>query len=265
MVRRAAFALLLILGLVSAFTSAEESKNQAKISGTARLTAADTPLREGDKIAFFGDSVTMQGGFIKAIGDSLQKSANTAELDVKLLKHGLNGGRVPTVLEGKSPWGDLGGTMESLLEKEQPTIVVIYLGINDVWHGEKGTTKSEFEAGLNEMVAMSKKIGATVVLCAPSIIGEETQNNKLNDKLGEYAGIVRKIADKEKLALCDIHDAFLKELGDVNPDNKHKGNLTYDGVHMNEKGNALLADRISTTIAETASRRRPNSDRSTQP
>lgn len=193
----------------------------------------------------------MQGGFIKKIDDALKQSANTKGLGVKLLKHGLNGGRVPTVLEGKSPWGDLGDTMESLLEKERPTVVVIYLGINDVWHGKKGTTKPDFEAGLHKMVAMGKEVGAAIVLCTPSIIGEETQNNEFNDKLGEYADIIRKIADDEKLTLCDLHDAFLKELRRVNAENKHKGNLTYDGVHMNDLGNALIADQISHSVAKT--------------
>ena len=40
--------------------------------------------------------------------------------------------------------------MQELIDKEQPTAIVIYLGINDVWHGPKGTTKPDFEAGLQE-------------------------------------------------------------------------------------------------------------------
>lgn len=36
--------------------------------GLAKLTARDTPLRPGEKIAFFGDSVTMQGGYLRMIG-----------------------------------------------------------------------------------------------------------------------------------------------------------------------------------------------------
>ena len=243
--------IVIVLGLLCSLTSAEESKNQVKSAGLTQLTAADTPLCKGDTIAFFGDSVTMQGGFIKHIDDALKQSGHTKDLGIKIFKHGLNGGRVPTVLEGKSPWGDLGDTMASLLEKEHPTVVVIYLGINDVWHGEKGTTKPDFEAGLKEMTAMSNKVGAAIVLCTPTIIGEETQDNKLNDKLGEYSDIVRKIAADEKLTLCDLHEAFLDELKRVNPENRHKGNLTYDGVHMNENGNSLLTDQISLSIAKT--------------
>jgi lysophospholipase L1-like esterase len=216
--------------------------------GLEKLIDSDTPLRENDRIAFFGDSVTMQGGYIREIEAAIQQSPHTKNLHVTLLKHGLNGGRVPTVLEGKSPWGDLGAPMESLIEKEKPTVVVIYLGINDVWHGEKGTNEADFEAGLRKMTAMCVKAGATTVLCTPSVIGEETQNNKLNDKLGEYAGITAKLAAEEKLTLCDLHTAFLDELKKINPDNKHSGNLTYDGAHMKPAGNDLLADKISEAL-----------------
>ena len=157
--------------------------------GLAKLTARDTPLRPGEKIAFFGDSVTMQGGYLRMIGAARGASENTKGLKVQVLQHGLNGGRVPTVLEGKCPWGDLGGSMESLIAKEQPTVVVIYLGINDVWHGAKGTTKPNYEAGLRKMVAMAKKAGATVVLCTPTVIGEEMNGKKCAER---EAGRIRR-------------------------------------------------------------------------
>ena len=227
------------------FTSAAVAEETA---GLEQLTAAETPLVEGEKIAFFGDSITMQGGHIEAIRKALQTSEHTKDLGITLIKHGLNGGRVPTVLEGKSPWGDLGGTMEALLEKEKPTIVVIQLGVNDVWHGEKGTSKADYEAGLKQMVAMSKQAGATVILCTPSVIGEETKDNKLTEQLGEYAEIVRKLAADQKVALCDVHTAFVAELKRLNQANKHSGHLTYDGVHMNKAGNAVLADQVSRAI-----------------
>lgn len=216
--------------------------------GLQELTAADTPLRQGEKIAFFGDSITMQGGFIQLIDKAIKESANTKDLKIKLFKHGLNGGRVQTVIEGKSPWGNLGGSMQSLLEKETPTVIVIYLGINDVWHGEKGTSQADFKSGLKKMVAMCKEQKATILLCTPTVIGEETKENKLNETLREYSEIIRQLAAAEKLLVCDLHTTFVEKLKKVNPENKHKGNLTYDGVHMNPQGNALLADQIAGEI-----------------
>jgi lysophospholipase L1-like esterase len=247
MLRVSAGLLAVLLGGVS-FVCASEGKPAVQ-SGLARLTGADTPLKTGTKIAFYGDSITMQGGFITQIEKALAGSERTKKLGVKMFRHGLNGGRVPTVLEGQSPWGKLGGTMQELIDRDRASVIVIYLGVNDVWHGEKGTTRADYEAGLKKMVAMCNKAGTTVVLCTPSVIGEEVNGkNDLNRKLGEYADVVRKVARAEKVTLCDVHEAFVERLAKVNKGNKHAGNLTYDGVHMNQAGNDLLADQVADAI-----------------
>ncbi len=248
-------AICLLLLMTPWAVNAQSEPTTYKEHGLGRLTAAESKLHSGEKIAFFGDSITMQGGYLQLMEQALKASDHASKLGIQLLPHGLNGGRVPTVLEGKSPWGDLGAPMRQLLQTEKPSIVVIYLGINDVWHGDQGTTKADFEAGLRQMIAMGKEINATIVLCTPSVIGEEITNNDLNRKLGEYADVVRQLAAAEKLVLCDIHKAFLNRLEIVNQANQHQGNLTYDGVHMNDQGNELLADIISSAIVEAAGAR----------
>ena len=82
---------------------------------------------------------------------------------------------------------------------KKPTLVVIYIGINDVWHGErdpsKGTPKDKYEAGLKEIIGKIHAAGARVVLCTPSVIGEKKHGtNSLDAKLDEYAAISRKVA-----------------------------------------------------------------------
>ncbi|MEI7837648.1 MAG: GDSL-type esterase/lipase family protein [Planctomycetota bacterium] len=249
-------AVTVCLALLSV-VQAQEKKDQPKPSpGLVKLTAKTTPLLKGDKIAFFGDSVTMQGGYIDMIAAALKESPATSGLGVELIKHGLDGGRVPTVLEGNGPFGNLGGTMEVLLEREKPTVVVVFLGINDVWHGEKGTTKPDFEAGLKTMIELIRKNGGIPVLCTPTVIGEEmTDENVLTAKLGEYGEITRKLAKDGKIALVDLHKAFVDTLKRLNQGNKHSGVLTYDGVHMAEAGNAIIADQMSGGLVEALNKR----------
>ncbi|MEQ1905987.1 MAG: GDSL-type esterase/lipase family protein [Pirellulaceae bacterium] len=241
---------VMVLALSPWFAMAQTPELKTDEAGLARLTSSGTKLAAGEKIAFFGDSITMQGGYIQSIDKALKGRDHTKELGVQLLPHGLNGGRVPTVLEGKSPWGDLGAPMQQLLQNEKPTIVVIYLGINDVWHGDKGTTKDDFETGLKKMIALCRDIKAKIVLCTPSVIGEELKDNQLNQTLNAYAEVTRKLAAAEKLVSCDIHRAFLEKLKTVNAANQHQGNLTYDGVHLNDAGNGLVADLVAGAIAD---------------
>lgn len=228
-----------------------ESSSGISSSGLEVLSGAKTALRKGDKIAFFGDSITMQGGYITLIESSLKEGEGTKDLGIRIFKHGLNGGRVPTVLEGKSPWGDLKGTMQELIDKEQPTVVVVFLGVNDVEHGAKGTSKEDFGKGLQQMVEMGRKAGAVVVLCTPGVVGEKKPGtNRCDPGLDEYSGVVRELAGRNHLAFCDIRKAMFEYLADHNPENKDKGILTYDGIHFSALGNALAGNLVAKGIAE---------------
>ncbi|NQU25486.1 MAG: G-D-S-L family lipolytic protein [Candidatus Nealsonbacteria bacterium] len=233
-------------------------------SGLKLLCGEGTPLKAGTKIALFGDSITMQGGYIRTINAALEASAHTKDLDVKLFQHGLNGGRVPTVLDGKSPWGNLGGTMQELIEKESPDLVVIFLGVNDVWHGEKGTSPEDFAAGLRTMVEMCKKAGARVVLASLAVIGEKPDGSNAHDaKLDRYTAITLKVAKETESTPLNVRKFFLDRLKAANTEKDERGQyagkgiLTYDGVHTSDKGNDLLANLFGGAIVEALKKPSP--------
>ena len=241
----------------SAFAPKTELELIAANPGLKELTGDSTPLKAGQKIAIYGDSITMQGGYVKMMAKALALSDRTKGLKVTLFKHGLNGGRVPTVLAGKCPWGKLGGTMAELLDKDKADVVVIFLGINDVWHGKKGTNPKDFRSGLKKMVEMARRAGAKVVLATPTMIGEKPGGkNPLDKKLDEYARITRELAGAEKCTLVDLRKVFTGYIEKNNTTKDAKGNfprskiLTYDGVHMLPAGNDLLAHYVSKGIIE---------------
>jgi lysophospholipase L1-like esterase len=205
------------------------------------FAGSDAPaikLMKDDRIVFFGDSITAAGagkkGYITFIGEQLQ--AKDADLNIKLIGAGVSGNKVP----------DLQRRLDSAVLAKKPTIVVIYIGINDVWHGEKdpsrGTTPEKFEAGLKEIIGKIQSAGSRVLLCTPSVIGEKKDNgNNLDQKLDEYAAISRKVAKDTKVPLCDLRKAFVDYLKTNNPQDKASGILTSDRVHLNEAGNRFVA------------------------
>jgi isoamyl acetate esterase len=253
-------ALILLAGSIPAYGAEPANPAAAPAVSTAGLellAGAKSPLRKGDKLAFFGDSITMQGGYINLIEKSIKKSPATKALGIAIFRHGLNGGRVPTVLEGKSPWGDLNGSMQEHLDKEKPSVLIIFLGVNDVEHGAKGTTADDYRSGLQKMIGMGQKAGAVVVLCTPGVVGEKKPGTNRCDKgLDEYAGIVRDLAKQNKLALCDIRQAIFDYLASNNPDDKGKDILTYDGIHLSPQGNAVVADVVAKGIAQACAARK---------
>lgn len=205
------------------------------------------PLKKGDRIVFLGDSITAGGvrpkGYVTLIENALTEKHKA--LDIKVIGAGISGNKVP----------DLQRRLDRDVLAKKPTVVVIYIGINDVWHGEKdpkrGTSKEKFEAGLKEIIGKIKDAKARVILCTPSVIGEKTGgSNALDGKLDEYADISRRVAREGKVQLCDLRRAFLEHLKKTNADNKERGILTSDRVHLNEAGNRFVAEVMLKSLGE---------------
>ena len=84
-----------------------------------------------------------------------------------------------------------------------------------------------------------------VVICTPTVIGEKFDNSNENDgDLNAYAAIIKKIAKDNSLQLIDLRKAFMDYESKNNIENKEKGILTSDRVHLNEAGNQFLADTM---------------------
>lgn len=208
---------------------------------TLAATAADEPLKKGDRIVFLGDSITQGGvgpkGYVTVVKNALAEKHK--DLEIEVIGAGISGNKVP----------DLQKRLERDVLAKKPTVVVIYIGINDVWHGEKdparGTPPDKFEAGLKEIIGKIKDAKARVILCTPTVIGEKKiGTNTLDAKLDEYAEISRKVAKDTGSQLCDLRKAFADHLAKNNADDKEKGVLTGDRVHLNEAGNKLVAETI---------------------
>jgi lysophospholipase L1-like esterase len=204
-------------------------------------------LKKGDRIVFLGDSITEAGvgekGYVTLTKNTLAEKHR--DLGIEIVGAGISGNKVP----------DLQKRLQKDVLDKKPTIVVIYIGINDVWHGEndpaKGTSKEKFEAGLKEIIGKIQEAKAQVLLCTPSVIGEKSGGKNKNDaKLDEYADISRAVAKELKVPVCDLRKAFQDYLKDKNEKNVEKGVLTSDGVHLNEAGNKFVAETILKSLGE---------------
>jgi lysophospholipase L1-like esterase len=196
-------------------------------------------LKENDKIVFFGDSITELGrqpnGYVTLIQDTLARR----HPGVRIIGAGISGNKVTDLLQ----------RLERDVLTSKPTIVFVYIGINDVWHsilpGHSGTTKDRYESGLTELVSSIRTAGARVILCTASVIGERWDGkNPLDVQLEEYAAISRRVAREAGIELCDLRKAFIDYLTTHNPGKRESGILTQDGVHLNDEGNRLVAHEM---------------------
>lgn len=188
------------------------------------------------RIVFFGDSITQAGvnetGYITKLGQSLKSPG------YELMGAGIGGNKVY----------DLYLRMEEDVLAKNPDLVVIYVGINDVWHKQSSGTGTDYDKYIRFYQAIINKIqkqGGRIVLCTPTVIGEKySGQNPLDAELDKYAGAVRELAKNNNLPLCDLRAVFTDYIKKHNKNNQEKDILTTDGVHLNEVGNQLVADTM---------------------
>jgi isoamyl acetate esterase len=216
---------------------------------TILLLSCAFTAQKKTKIIFFGDSITELGvkkdkyvGYIIKM-DSMLRAEKMNE-QYELIGSGISGNKVY----------DLYLRLEEDVLGKSPDAVVIYVGVNDVWHKTllgTGTDADKFEkfyqAIINKLMAKNIK----VILCTPAVVGEKTDmSNPLDGDLNRYSNIIRELAKKNNLPLVDLRKKFLGYLKDNNPRNEEKNILTYDRVHMNDKGNQFIAEQMWKVIKE---------------
>mgnify|MGYP006245589055 FL=1 len=203
------------------------------------------------KVVFLGDSITQNAvinsdkfkGFISLVGENVDQNT-------ELIGKGIGGDKV----------SDLLTRYRDDVIKLNPDMVFIYIGINDVWHKYDygtGTDIDLYENGLRQIITDLKENGVEVILCTPTVIGENkgefTLVNQfknietmeiMNNDLDDYSDIIRKLSREFDTKLLDLRKIFMQYISENNPGNKSKGVLTTDGVHLNNIGSKLIADEM---------------------
>ena len=208
-------------------------------------------ISSNKEVVFLGDSITQNAvinsedfkGFISLLGENVDQ-------DTELIGKGIGGDKV----------SDLLTRYRDDVIKLNPDMVFIYIGINDVWHKYDygtGTDIDLYENGLRQIINDLKENGVEVILCTPTVIGENkgefTLVNQfkdietmeiMNNDLDDYSDVIRKLSREFDTKLLDLRKIFMQYISENNPENKSKGVLTTDGVHLNNLGSKLIADEM---------------------
>ena len=208
-------------------------------------------ISSNKEVVFLGDSITQNAvinsedfkGFISLLEENVNQNT-------ELIGKGIGGDKV----------SDLLTRYRDDVIKLNPDIVFIYIGINDVWHKYDygtGTDIDLYENGLRQIINDLKENGVEVILCTPTVIGENkgefTLVNQfkdietmeiMNNDLDDYSDVIRKLSGEFDTKLLDLRKIFMQYISENNPENKSKGVLTTDGVHLNNLGSKLIADEM---------------------
>jgi lysophospholipase L1-like esterase len=210
------------------------------------LAADDDPatrqveLKKGDKIIFFGDSLTnlageekpkehVKKGYVNIVREKLQEKHKDKNIEVDWVATG--GHTVP----------DLINRVDKDVIAKKPTIVVIQIGCNDA----RRLPKDKFKSSLEELIDRLQKAGIQVIQCSLTSVGEKHDGtNKDDPNLEAFAQVERDVAAAKKVPLNDLRKAFVGYWKKNNADNKPSGVLTYDGNHFNQNGMDFVAEQM---------------------
>ena len=215
-----------------------------------QTAAAEIAVKNGDKVAFLGDSITAGGwgspaGYVRLVMAGLAANGVKAE-------------PVPAGISGHKS-NDMLARLERDVLSKKPQWMTLSCGVNDVWHGKKGVPlddaaaavegaydekvaeRGTYKKNMAEIVVKAQAAGAKVVLLTATVIQENLEGAE-NAKLAPFNEYLRALAKEKKLPLADLNAMFQERIKAENKPGQKV--LTGDGVHMNLEGNKLMATGV---------------------
>lgn len=212
---------------------------------------------EGLKINFLGDSITQ--GFGTSCAENtyhavLKRSANLAEAR----NYGINATRYALQKGTKDrPWDDY-ADVNSFCERydkmdDDADVVVVFGGTNDYGHGDaplggfSDRTPDTFYGACHYLFTglVKKYLGKPIVIMTPLHRTKETDNTGCGKYLGigtlrDYVNIIREVAEYYSLPVLDLYatSGLQPEIEEI------KENYMPDGLHPNDAGHALVAEKL---------------------
>ena len=212
---------------------------------------------EGLTINFLGDSIT-KGVGVSSV-DSIYHAILKRETGLKEVRnYGISGTRFAlqkgTVARPKDNYVDVMSFCERFDQmSDDADIVVVFGGTNDYEHGDaplgnfENRAPDTFYGACHYLFEglIRKYLGKTIVIMTPlhrvnenEIIG--MNNGKGSYKLLDYVNVIRQVAEYYSLPVLDLY-----AMSGIQPEIKEVRELYVpDGVHPNDKGNAVIANKL---------------------
>jgi lysophospholipase L1-like esterase len=202
-------------------------------------------LRDGDRVVFFGDSITDQRLYTTLVETYVL--TRFPQLHVAFVHSGWGGDRVT---------GGAGGGINVRLARDvvayKPTVVTIMLGMNDGrYRTFNDQIASIFTNGYTEIIKRLKADlpGVRITAIEPSpyddVTRKPTFEGGYNNVLLQYAKFLRELGAKEGLTVADLNTpvtAMLRRAEAANPALAQK--ILPDRVHPAIAGHLIMAESL---------------------
>ena len=199
-----------------------------------------TLIEKNEVVLFQGDSITENwrrhnDGFDLGIGYAnaiaTQFGYKYPDKNVTFLNRGIGGDRVTDLTRR---W------KEDCLDLK-PTLVSIFIGINDTWRrydaNNPMSTEQFYTLYRDLLVVTKEKLNANIVLIEPFLLPVREEQKAWREDLDPKIQAVRELASEFKLLYVPLDGLFAAAASTTGPEY-----WAPDGVHPSAAGNGLIAD-----------------------
>ncbi|MBN1491485.1 MAG: SGNH/GDSL hydrolase family protein [Phycisphaerae bacterium] len=202
--------------------------------------ASDFAIRDGDTVAFLGDSITAEGTYGRII--ETYTLLRYPQRKVRFINAGWG---------GDTAAGGLKRLERDVLDAGATLVTVAY-GINDIgWGGRAdGEHKQQYLNGVKGIVERCKERGVRVFICSAAVTGENpdtSENGFLQEMCDEGMELSRSLgggAIDVQRTMRECQRRMLAANAKVTDDRKKSSMHADDGIHLNELGQLAMAYAI---------------------
>jgi lysophospholipase L1-like esterase len=213
--------------------------------GATATEKSDFYLKDGDRVVFYGDSITDQRQY--TVYTELFAVTRFPKTEVTFIHSGWGGDRVT---------GGGGGPIDLRLKRDvfayKPTVMTVMLGMNDAsYRAFDQNIFAQYTNGYEHIVSEMKKNFPHIrmILIQPSPyddvtrpVGFEGGYNKVLNRYGEY---IKELAEREHLDLADLNTAVTATTEKANSQNHEIAlKINPDRVHPAQPGQMLMAAEL---------------------
>ncbi len=191
-------------------------------------------LRPHDRVVFYGDSITEQRLYTNDVATFVH--THFPRLPVTFINSGVGGDTV------RGGWaGPLNVRLTRDVFPFRPTVVVIMLGMNDVF---RPNPLPSYERGYQVLVAKLRKHlpHVRLVLIGPSPFGDSAKPNAINGKLQAMSRFVRQLARRNKAMFVDFNAPLVSAMDRIGQTSSKLASMLIPGkIHPGASGQLLMA------------------------
>lgn len=203
---------------------------------------AEIFIKNGDRIAFLGDSITQFGnrpyGYVHLVMDGLKRS-------------GIKATAIPAGISGNKS-NDMLRRFDRDVIRKKATVLFLNCGVNDVGHGKRGVELPAYKKNITAILDKAKAAGLRIVILTPTLCGEVHPKSANNVKLKKYCAFLHEIAAQRKIPVADLNARMHKIVADLKHIKGYK--MTIDNLHMNGYGNQMMAEGVLETLGIPAAK-----------